>query len=305
MSFLKEIQQTAQQVAEAISAALQIETEIVDDSMTIIAGTGKYHKKINTKEEGGQKEAGFLYGRVLKTNQPFIVEDVQNDPSYDPSVLDGKAEELAELCTPIHYEGKVIGIIGLIAFNESQHRTLISNKIALLTFLQRMSELLTNTIAEQAALNNWLKTVHQQEVLIEAIHEGILAIDEKGIITTCNQTAQQLIKRTKETLIGTPLTDIWEQSPMMNVLETGKGYIEQEERYLLEGHEMHFIVTARPIHINEKVVGVVASFRKMADMRRLAYVLTNEPKDLNFSEIQGKSRSISIVLRQAQQVSRG
>lgn len=305
MSLLREIQQTAQQVAEAISAALQIETEIVDDTMTIIAGTGKYHEKINTKEEGGQIEAGFLYGRVLKTNQPIIVEDAQNDPSYDPSVLDGKTEELAELCTPIHYEGRVIGVIGLVAFNKEQHRTLITQKIALLNFLQRMSELLTSKIAEQVAMNNWLKTMHQQEVLIESIHEGIIAIDEKGIITTCNQTAQQLIKREKSALIGTPLTDIWGSSPMLTVLSTGKGYVEQEERYTVDGHEMHFIVTARPILINEKVTGVVASFRKMADMRRLAYVLTNEPKDLNFSEIQGKSRAISIVLKQAQQVARG
>ncbi|RNB84447.1 PAS domain-containing protein [Brevibacillus fluminis] len=305
MSFLKEIQQTAQQVAEAISAALQIETEIVDDSMTIIAGTGKYHEKINSKEEGGQIEAGFLYGRVLQTNQPFVVEDVQNDPSYDPSVLAGVAEELAELCTPIHHDGKVIGVIGLIAFNDSQHRTLISNKIALLTFLQRMSELLSTTIAEQEAVNKWLKTMHQQEVLIESIHEGIIAIDEHGKITTCNLTAQQLIKRAKDELIGQPLSSIWDNSPMLSVLTTGKGYVGQEERYVLDNHEMHFIVTARPIHLNEQVIGVVASFRRMAEMRRLAYELTTEPKDLNFSEIQGKSRAISVALKQAQKVARG
>ncbi len=305
MSLLKAIQQTTQQVAEAISAALQIETEIVDDSMTVIAGTGKYKLKINTKEEGGQVEAGFLYGRVLKTNQPVFVADARNDPSYDPSVLAGKTEELAELCTPIHYEGNVIGVIGLIAFNEAQHHTLIANRISLLTFLQRMSEMLTSKIAEQEALRNWMKTFNQLEVLIESIHEGIIAIDEHGVITTCNQTAQQLIKRDKDELIGTRLASIWENSPMLSVLQSGKSYIEQEERYQLDGHEMHFIVTARPILLQDKVIGAVASFRKMADMRRLAYVLTNEPKDLNFSEIQGKSKAISVVLRQAEQVARG
>lgn len=305
MSYLKEIQSTAQQVAEAISVALRIETEIVDDTMTIIAGTGKYKDRINTKEEGGQVEAGYLYGRVLCTNQPYFVEDARSDPSYDPSVLVGQTEEWAELCAPINYEGKVIGVIGLVAFDEAQHQFLLGHKLPLFTFLQRMSELLTGKIAGQSALRNWKKINQQLEVLIESIHEGIIAIDEHGIVTTCNEAAQGLIQYSKENLIGMPIESIWPHSPMLDVLRTGKGYMEQEERYSTPRQDMHFISTARPILIDEKVVGVVASFRKMADMRRLAYALTGETKDLFFSEIKGKSRALSLVLKQAEQVARG
>ena len=305
MSLLREIQQTAQQVAEAISAVLQIEAEIVDDEMTVIAGTGKYKDRINLKEEGGQIEAGYLYGRVLKTNQPYFVEDARNDPSYDPSVLSGQTEELAELCTPIHYDGSVIGVIGLVAFNDDQLRSLVNNKLVLLTFLQRMSELLTSKIAEQAALNNWIKTTKKLEVLIGSIHEGIIAIDENGVITTCNQTAQQLIQLEQHALIGRKIEEIWPNTPMQNVILTGKGYIEQEERYQHAGHEMHIIVTARPIKVNEKVIGVVATFRRMADARRLAYELTSEPKNLYFTEIYGQSRALAVVKKQAEQVAKG
>ncbi|MCC0566103.1 sigma 54-interacting transcriptional regulator [Brevibacillus borstelensis] len=305
MSLLREFQEITQQVAEAISAALQIETEIVDDTMTIIAGTGKYKDRINTKEEGGEVNAGYLYGRVLTTNQPFFIEDARSDPSYDPSVLQGVTEELAELCTPIHYKGEVIGVIGLIAFTETQRRLLIHNRLPYLTFLQRMTELLTGKIAEQEAWNEWKKTFTQLETLIESIHEGIIAIDERGLISNCNKTAQQLIQKNKQELIGTPLQTIWADSPMLQVLETGVGYVEQEEIYRLGEHDMHFIVTARPIRVADRVAGVVASFRRMADMRRLAYVLTNEHKDLYFSEIIGKSRSKSLVIKQAEQVARG
>ena len=305
MILLREIQQTAQQVAEAISAVLQIETEIVDDEMTIIAGTGKYKERINMKEEGGQIEAGYLYGRVLKTNQPYFVEDARNDPSYDPSVLSGQTEELAEICTPIHYNGSVIGVIGLVAFDELQHRSLVNNKLVLLTFLQRMSELLTSKIAEQAALNNWIKTTNKLEVLIGSIHEGIIAIDEYGIITTCNQTAQQLIQLDKSVLIGRHIEEIWPNTPMLDVIATGKGYIEHEERYQYDRHEMHVIVTARPIKVNEQVIGVVATFRQMADARRLAYELTSESKDLHINEIHGQSRALAVVKKQAEQVAKG
>jgi len=305
VSFLKKIQQTAQQVAEAISAAIQFETEIVDDEMTIIAGTGKYKERINTKEEGGEIEAGYLYGRVIRHNRSYIVENARQDPSYDPSFLTGQTEEWGEVCTPIHYNGNVIGVIGLIAFNETQHRSLIANKVSLLTFLQRMSELLSSKIAELEALENWKKTTHQLEVLIESIHEGILAIDEKGRITTCNQTAEELIQIKKEDLIGTSLETIWPNTPMLEVLTSGKGYMEQEENYERNGHIMHMIVTARPIEMFNRIVGVVASFRRMSDMRRLAYSLTSEPKDLYLSEIRGKSRALMVVKKQAEQVARG
>jgi PAS domain S-box-containing protein len=302
---LKAYQQIAQEVSEAISSALQIETEIVDDTMTIIAGTGKYKTLINMKEENGEIEAGYLYGRVLQTDQSYFIEDARSDLSYDPSVSVGETEELAELCTPIHYNGNVIGVIGLIAFNETQKKMLIDNRLPYLTFLQRMSELLAGKIAEQQALNSWEKTYMQLETIIESIHEGIIAIDENGIITTCNQTAQQLIKLDKQSLIGAPIDRIWAETPMLHTLQTGKGYIEQEEIYKLGDHEMHFIVTSRPIHINGRVIGVVASFRRMADMRRLAYILTNEHQDLEFSQILGKSRSLALIIKQAQQVARG
>lgn len=305
LSLLSDFQEITQQVAVAISAALQIETEIVDDQMTIIAGTGFYEKRINSKEENGQIDAGYLYGRVITTNQPYFIEDARNDPQYDPSVLQGVTQELAELCSPIQYKGQVIGVIGLIAFNESQRHRLIHNRLAYLTFLQRMTELLTSKIAEQEAWNQWKKTFVQLETLIESIPEGILAIDERGIITTCNMTAEQLIKKQKHELIGTPLQAIWHQSPMLQVLTNGIGYIEQEEIYTLEDHDMHFIVTARPIRVNNHVAGVVASFRRMVDIRRLAYVLTNEHKNLYFSELQGESRALALVIKQAEQVARG
>ena len=41
-SKLNAIQKDAQRVAEAISSSLELETEIVDETLTIVAGTGRY-----------------------------------------------------------------------------------------------------------------------------------------------------------------------------------------------------------------------------------------------------------------------
>ena len=60
-SKLYAIRQDAQRVAEAISSSLELETEIVDERLTIVAGTGRYRDKVGLKEEGGDSQAGYIY----------------------------------------------------------------------------------------------------------------------------------------------------------------------------------------------------------------------------------------------------
>ena len=64
-SKLQAIQKDAQRVAEAISSSLGLETEIVDETLTIVAGTGRYRDMVGLKEEGGNPQAGYIYGRVV------------------------------------------------------------------------------------------------------------------------------------------------------------------------------------------------------------------------------------------------
>jgi hypothetical protein len=76
-SKLYAIQEDAQRVAEAISSSLELETEIVDESLTIVAGTGRYRDSIGLKEEGGDLQAGYIYGRVVTRGKAEIVLESQ------------------------------------------------------------------------------------------------------------------------------------------------------------------------------------------------------------------------------------
>lgn len=304
MTQLSEIQSIVQQVAEAISAALKIETEIIDETMTVVAGTGKLKNRVNTKEEGGMKEAGFLYGRVLTHNQAYVIENARMDPTYDPSVLKGETEEIAEICCPIRYKEKAIGVIGLIAISEEQQSNLVENQDQMLTFLYRMSELLASKVSEMEAMRQIQITTKELHTIIESINEGIIAIDDRGFITHSNHSAELLLKRKKEKIIGQPLANVLPASPMMDVLNSGEGYSEKEEFYPSGNGQMHFIVTATPIKIMDKISGVVSLFREMSVVRRLAYSLTNHQDSFLLSEIKGESHRLEIVKEQAQQVAK-
>ena len=305
MTQLTSIQETTQRVAEAISSALQVETEIVDEELTVVAGTGKYRHRVDQKEEGGDRDSGYLYARVLKTGNPAIVEDARHDPAYDPSVLDGTTEELAEICCPISIHGRVAGLIGLSALNEDQRDLLLSRKNALLEFVGRMAELLASKASEAEAMRQSMITSTQLRTIMESIDEGILAIDREGVITHCNRMAAILIRMDARKVIGKHLTRLWRDSPMLSVLETGKGYEWREESYHTSGHRMHFMTTARPILMAQEIVGVVASFRDIGSVRKLAYEIMAAGHVYHIDDMKGESPQIRQLRRRARQVADG
>ncbi|MEW6545512.1 MAG: sigma 54-interacting transcriptional regulator [Bacillota bacterium] len=301
MSDLMSIQATAQQVAEAVSAALGVETEIVDDELTVVAGTGKYRQRIGTKEEGGDPSAGFLYGRVLRTGQSFVVEDPASDPTYDPRSLTGETEEQAEICCPVVVDGRVVGVLGLSAMNAAQREILLGKQREMLQFLHRMAELLASKVREHQAITRLSITSSQLGTILESIGEGVLAIDEGGFISHCNRSAEVLIGLPRRELLGRHLSALWPDSPMLTVLATGQGYREREEMYQ-RPRPGHFLVTAFPVRVEGAVKGVVATFRAFSEVRRLVRSMTDTRPVCTFADIKGTSPAILRVKEQAMQV---
>ena len=106
------ISDTVQQVAVAITAALELETEIVDERLMIIGGTGRYKEKIGSYEENGDMESHLVYSECLKNGNEYINFSPENDDFYD-----AREGELAEICYPIKADGSVLGLIGAHRFH--------------------------------------------------------------------------------------------------------------------------------------------------------------------------------------------
>ncbi|MQL50727.1 PAS domain-containing protein [Desulfofundulus thermobenzoicus] len=293
---------TAQQVAEAISAVLEVETEILAGDLTIVAGTGKYRELIGSRdEEVNYPDASYLYTRVLKTGRAFVVEDPGRDPFYGPVYLG----ETGEICCPIHRDNRIIGIIALVAFNEEQRKRLLQKREQLQTFLQHMAFLLASRVAEMESYSQLELTSGKLSAVLESIHEGIIAVDRDGMITHCNRAAEKLVGKPREEMLGSRIDDLWPDSPLTDVLLTGQGYRDREELYGRPPEQMHLLVTATPIMQNSRPAGVVASFRNMAEVRSLAYQLTGEQRRLEFEHIKGISNQLAEVKKQASKVAQG
>jgi PAS domain S-box-containing protein len=301
-SKLQSIQKDAQRVAEAISSSLDLEAEIVDQRLTIVAGTGRYREMVGLKEEGGDPQAGYIYGRVITRGKAEIVEDARNDPRYDPSVRIGETRELAEICWPIIAQGNVLGVIGLVAFTDTQLDLLLKRKDQLIDFVHRMAELLASKAVEAETLENITVVSNQLRTIIESVDNGILAVDNQGVITHCNQIGANLIGLGRRKIIGKHVSKIWAGSPILDVLKGEQGYDWREESYQAANHSMHFMVTVKPVVLGINVVGAVASFRDMADVRKKAYDMIVTVQPVGIEDIFGESPQIRELRKTVIQV---
>ncbi|MGN0703468.1 MAG: sigma-54 interaction domain-containing protein [Lentihominibacter sp.] len=306
MSVLSGIKESVQQVAEAISIAVGVEVEIVDEKLNILGGTGVYHDQIGQKEEGGDLDSNFLYARVLRTGTTQYVADAKLDKDYD---ITGRGNtvsgELAEVCTPIILNTQIIGIIGLIAFTEEQKKILSDKSKNMTGFVEKMADLLAAKADQQETLENVEVSRDEMSTVLETAHEGIFALDQSGYVKHCNKRAATLFNMTKRELIGRHISKLMPGSPAIKVLETGRGYTENEEIFKVDGGQHHFIVTVKPYSSGDEIEGIVVSFRDIEEAQKLVYNFNTRTIKNTVDDIIGTSEKIMIAKKQALITARG
>ena len=281
---LSSIQNTVMQVAEAITAALDIETEIVDDQLRIIGGTGRYVKKIGSLEEEGQLESGYIYASILRTGREYVCMDVRQDSNYNQ-----KEGEFAEISCPIQVENQIIGIIGLVAFTPEQQQKMSARSETYLNFLRRMSELIASKLIESQS-NSKLAS------MLESMPEGLLATDGDGKIFSCNFTCEMLLNRKREEMVGMKIDRLFPQDEFFAQGGIAGGQTRTKE---IVSKENRYFFTAVPI----PGIGIMYLFQDMEEVAAKASQLAHTDSGTTFENILGQSQSIIETKRRALQVS--
>lgn len=281
---LSSIKNTVMQVADGITAAIGIETEIVDARLKIIGGTGRYVKKIGAYEEEGDLDSPYLYGRLLRSGREYVCLDIREDESYQPV-----EEELAEIACPIQIENQILGLLSLVAFTPRQQKKMRENQESLLNFLRRMSELIASKLIE-AQSNSKLA------ILLESMPEGLLAVDFDGKIFSCNFTSEVLLMKKRDQLIGNNIDDLFPAGELHP--ERLKEHREKEVLYVQGEKKRRLIFTVVPI----PEVGTMLLFQDFDTVARSAGSIAHMHNKTTFSDIFGASAQMAELKERAAQV---
>ncbi len=117
-----------------------------------------------------------------------------------------------------------------------------------------------------------IATLFQEKAAtLEAIREGIMAVDGEGHITTINQAAFRTLNLKKDPdVIGRSVKEVFPETGMLDVLKTGVSQLDK----VLTVDEKEIIVNRIPIISEGKVTGVVSSFRDKDEIDILAQKLS-------------------------------
>lgn len=129
--------------------------------------------------------------------------------------------------------------------------------------LQDITEL--NRIKSQLEETRRLKNI--LEVILDSAYEGIVVVDENGIITMFNDAYCRFLNVRKEDMVGRHVTDVIENTRMHIVVKTGQPEIRQIQH--IQGHDM--ICDRIPIKKDGKIIGAVGKvlFRDVSEVDEL------------------------------------
>ncbi|MBY0221335.1 sigma-54-dependent Fis family transcriptional regulator [Sporosarcina aquimarina] len=185
---LMDIQSIVQSIAEATAAVLKIEVEIVNHEFIRIACTGEMQIDILKKLEGD-----LVYKEVFRKEQPVII----RNPGYEDICVSCKffknCIEMGEIGVPIIIHGEVVGVIGLLAFNQDQQSRLFENIDGILTFLDKMADLLASKLDQYYMLEEL--EIHNKKIIkiLDLIQEGVLITDQYARIIELNEQAKSIL----------------------------------------------------------------------------------------------------------------
>ena len=285
MYHLRDIKSTVQQTADAIAAALKIEVEIADDELIRIAGTGNYKSRL-----GSPMNDGYVYRHVVTTGASVIIDNPGFNELCQPCPRRGKCHEYAEVAIPIRVEDVIIGVIGLVSYNEEQTQRLMDNKQSLLLFLEKMAELLVGKVIENQQTYERDLLTSQLLTVLNLLHDGILLINDQQQVTHYNTVAAKLldIDSKKDQVLYQLLDD----KKLWFAVERGEPFSGP-----IQGKRVatQLYCDVVPIKNNGVIEGAVISVKDIKQIKKLVKEATVSEIETHLSQIIGDSPKMKAL----------
>ena len=292
MSLIKN-SKTAQGISDAISAVLDVDVTIADNNLIRVAATGKYKDTI-----GQRLPKGCSFERIALSKKPKFIKN-PNSEECGECRSKGSCFEKATLGYPILDGNKLIGVIGLIAFESNQKQELFDKYDSLLDFLSNLSDLLVTSIKEKA----YIKKLKVQDELInltiDNLDSGIIYTDIDNKILFLNSVTVDKIKLAQGKIIGKDMADYLPLS-VVNI----RPNIRKEVKLDINGHKESFIFSRIPILVENNITGNLYTIHDSSKIIHDAYNIMNVNLNIDFNSIIGESKEINEVKELAKNVAR-
>ena len=283
---LFKIKTSIDKISKAIISVLNLDLTIVDKDLIRIFASGKYKKKIGKKVD---KSSVFSY--ALKKKKSFIIKEPKKHEACKKCNKRNDCEEYAEVCTPIIVNKEVIGVIGLIAFNQKQRDKIINNDKNILNFLDQMSKLIATKFIEKKSKDQLKSQADELEFILDSVDTSIISTDQDGYIIHFNKMAKETFKKVDKDI---NLFDYL--SINKNKLKDIKSILYNQK---INFNKKRYVYTVKPIYNKNELVKYIFEFEKIESIIDVVNEITGVNLKIKFKDIIGSSKKLREVKKVA------
>ncbi|MGE5485013.1 MAG: sigma-54 interaction domain-containing protein [Ignavibacteriales bacterium] len=298
MGTLSEVRDFAQAVADAIAAVIGVEVGMVDERLVTVVGSGTYARNI-----GKTLDPNCVSARVLSCRKTLVVRDPPDDELCRDCGQRDSCTDAADIITPLNIDGRPAGCLLLVACTKEQKDRLLNGTQHWVCFVEKMTDLISKAFNEREQAARATALALQFDTLINSMGEGILTLDDRGIILYASRSASRLLKVSTEELVSRPLNFVFPQVGSDFVRD--RGLLEFEAFSLLKGEKSYWLGTIKPMRNQGVPQGYVVTFRGVREIPRLVASYIRKERQFRFEDILGSSDCMRKVKEVARSIARG
>lgn len=291
MSQLDGIKGELQHIVETIHAITNIDITIVDENLQRLVAT-RFIKECF--ENRAPRHS--VFEKCLTTGQQYFIANPKDDPACLDCTRTSDCRELAELCIPIRYNGRIIGVLGMCAFTEQARNSLLNNKDSYMAFESQLSNIISTMLKEKEYSTLLEHRSSELITLLNSINEGIMFLDSEKRILTTNDYINKKLQLAQGQF--PPLPDLITAAAYKRLAE--KDFNGEVGPVTLRGYE--FIISASPVLIKGKQKGTILVFSDFTKMRESVLQSAWERNIITFDDIIGESEALQNAREMAIQV---
>lgn len=292
---LMKIKDFIQKIAEGITLALEIDTQIIDRYCNRIAGTVVQHLP----------PVGGVVRTILQTGLPHICTAPGHDPICDDCDRKGNCNEKGYIHYPIFYNEQVVGVMGIICFSDEQTRKINDSRYRLFSFIEQMCSIIELKLKEYDIASRESKlledTLLQNQIMNQTISQlsnGYLYISKDGSIRNYNSQALRILNISESDIHQSKIMDLIKDPAFSSLFQQKLNTV--YERIYIRKKEYGIFVSF--FYNNDDMIGYTINFKTIdsfgSRIGGFPHSVMEDPVQLN--DYLGESKEIQAVRNLAQ-----
>ena len=218
---LIDIKNHVKKYADVITNMINVDVGIVDKNMRRVTGTGLY------KNIEGIPALGSVYRNTLETGRTNIIENPRQHILCAECRDKENCREKLEIATPIYCRDEIVGVLGLVCFNDEQKTKIINDLNSYLNFTKQIAEFIGIKFYEYQEVALQKEREETLNQILNNMAKGVVVSDCNGVVQMVNNAAMTKLKLTNS-IIGKVSKVISQNETIMNE-DVFKFFIENNE----------------------------------------------------------------------------